>query len=130
METSTVTSPPLSTEQQVIRLRRLQTEGRDEEALAGASRLLEAFPENRDVLLIAATAERRLGRTADAKARLSRLETLQPRFSLMHQEWGLCYVGERDAPNAIDRLLRAVNLNPALPASWKMLIRLYQYDGR
>ena len=129
METSTVTSPPLSTEQEVIRLRQWQTDGRDEAALAGALRLLETFPENRDVLLIAASAERRLGRIADAKARLSSLETLQPRFSLMHQEWGLCYVGERDAPNAIDRLLRAVNLNPALPASWKMLIRLYSMTG-
>ena len=129
MQASTVASPPLSTEQQVVRLRQQQAEGRDQDALAGALALLEPFPDNRDVLLIAATAYRRLGRIPEAKTLLIKLEALQPRFSRMHQEWGLCHVGERDAPSAIDRLLRAVNLNPALPASWKMLTRLYHMAG-
>ena len=129
MQASTLTPPPLSIEQQVIRLRGWQAEERDQDALGGALDLLETVPENRDVLLIAAIAYRRLGHLPDAKAILTRLEGLQPRFSRMHQEWGLCHVGERDAPNAIDRLLCAVNLNPALPASWKMLARLYPMVG-
>jgi tetratricopeptide (TPR) repeat protein len=129
MPASNLAAPPLSTEQQVVRLRHLQAEARDPEVLKDALVLLGAFPENRDLLLIAATAYRRLSRLAEAKALLTRLEALQPRFSRMHQEWGLCHVGERDAPNAIDRLLRAVNLNPALPASWKMLVRLYHMVG-
>ncbi len=129
MQASAIAPSPLSIEQQVIRLRRWQAEGRDQPALDGALTLLETFPENRDVLLIAATAHRRLGRIPESKTLLGRLETVQPRFSRMHQEWGLCFVGERDAPNAIDRLLRAVNLNPALPASWKMLARLYNMAG-
>jgi tetratricopeptide (TPR) repeat protein len=129
MQTSTVTPSPLSTEQQVIRLREWQADGRDRDVLSETSTLLGAFPENRDILLIAATAHRRLGQLKEAKALLGRLEALQPRFSRMHQEWGLCHVGERDAPGAIDRLLRAVNLNPALPASWKMLVRLYHMVG-
>jgi tetratricopeptide (TPR) repeat protein len=129
MAASTVMSPPLAAEQEVARLRRLQAEGRDEQALGDALALLEGLPENRDLLLIAATAYRRLSRLSEAKTLLARLEALQPRFSRMHQEWGLCHVGERDAPNATDRLLRAVNLNPALPASWKMLARLYHMTG-
>ena len=32
----------------------------------------------------------------------------------MHQERGLCHVARKDAPQAIDALLRAVNINPAL----------------
>jgi tetratricopeptide (TPR) repeat protein len=129
MQASTATPSPLSVEQQVIRLREWQAEGRDRDVLGEAASLLAAFPENRDILLIAATAHRRLGQLEEAKAHLSRLEALQPRFSRMHQEWGLCHVAERDAPGAIDRLLRAVNLNPALPASWRMLFRLYHMVG-
>jgi tetratricopeptide (TPR) repeat protein len=129
MQTSVATPSPLTIEQRVIRLRGWQADGRDQEVLSETSPLLAAFPENRDILLIAAIAHRRLGRLAEAKALLSRLEALQPRFSRMHQEWGLCHVAERDAPGAIDRLLRAVNLNPALPGSWRMLVRLYHMVG-
>ena len=129
MEARTATSPTPDAEQHVLRLRRLQAQGEDAPALDGALALLRTLPENRDVLLIAATSQRRLGRLEEAKTLLGRLEALQPRFSLMHQEWGLCHVGERDARGAIDRLLRAVNLNPALPASWRMLMRLYAMVG-
>ncbi len=120
---------PLPVEADVLRLRELAARGRDGEALQGALALIARAPENRDGLLIAATAQRRLGRLPEAAALLARLESLQPRYSLMHQEWGLCHVGARDAPRAIERLLRAVNLNPALPASWRMLARLYAMVG-
>ncbi|THD65952.1 tetratricopeptide repeat-containing sulfotransferase family protein [Phenylobacterium sp.] len=116
-------------EQEVIRLRRLQQDGGHEDALTGAEGLLAAWPENRDLLLIAATSLRHLRRVADAMAILQRLERLQPAFSRLHQERGLCYVQLKDAPNAIDALLLAVNINPALPASWSMLQRLYGMVG-
>ena len=120
---------PLPTEQEVIRLRQLQKDGHHGDALGDAERLLGSLPENRDLLLIAAVSLRHLGRIPDALAMLDRLERLQPRFSRLHQERGLCRVAEKDAPQAIDALLRAVNINPALPRSWRMLNGLYRMTG-
>jgi tetratricopeptide (TPR) repeat protein len=116
-------------EQDVAHLRRAQAEGRHAEALRGAETLLARLPENRDLLLIAATSLRYLSRLPEALATLDRLEQVQPRFSQMHQERGLCHVALKDAPRAIDALLRAVNINPALPASWRMLEGVYRLSG-
>jgi tetratricopeptide (TPR) repeat protein len=114
-----------SVEDEVVRLRRLQQDGRHPEALVAAEERLVELPENRDLLLIAATSLRHLRRVPEAMAMLDRLERLQPAFSRLHQERGLCFVQLKDAPNAIETLLRAVNINPALPASWSMLEKLY-----
>ena len=65
----------------------------------------------------------------EALATLHRLEALQPRFSRAHQERGLCRVALKDAPGAIEALLLAVNLNPALPTAWSMLEGLYRLTG-
>ena len=118
-------APAIAREQEVARLRRLQQDGDHAAGLAGAEARLAGFPENRDLLLIAATGLRHLRRVPEAMAVLDRLERLQPAFSRLHQERGLCYVQLKDAPNAIDALLRAVNINPALPASWSLLEKLY-----
>ena len=128
---STLTDPSKidSIETQIGHLRRLQEDGRHSEALEAAERHLKDLPENRDLLLIAASCQRHLRRPAEALETLARLERLQPAFSRMHQEKGLTYVLVKDAPNAIESLLRAVNLNPALPASWSMLERLYGMVG-
>jgi tetratricopeptide (TPR) repeat protein len=119
----------LSVEEEVIRLRRLQRDGGHPQALAAAEARLAQWPENRDLLLIAATSLRHLRRVPEAMTMLERLARLQPGFSRLHQERGLCYVQLKDAPNAIEALLLAVNLNPALPASWSMLARLYGMTG-
>jgi predicted Zn-dependent protease len=116
-------------EQDVAELWRLQKEGRHPEALQGAQTLLAVAPENRDLLLIAAISQRHLKQIDQALETLARLELTQPRFSRLHQERGLCYVGLKDAPAAIESLLRAVNINPALPASWSMLNGLYRLIG-
>jgi tetratricopeptide (TPR) repeat protein len=105
-------------ETEVFRLRRLQSEGRHEAALAGARAMLVDWPRNRDLLLVQALSLRHLSRLDEALASLALLESLQPKFSLLHQERGLCFVARRDAPQAIDALLRAVNINPALPMAW------------
>ncbi|MGZ6013762.1 MAG: sulfotransferase [Caulobacteraceae bacterium] len=110
-------------------LRQLQQAGRHAEALARAQRLLAELPENRDVLLITATSQRCLGHIDAAMRTLDQLERLHPRFSRLHQERGMCFVGRRDAPRAIETLLVAVNINPALPASWTMLEGLYRMTG-
>ena len=124
------TAPAVSSvELEVGRLRRLQREGRHDEALDGAQSLLGDVPENRDVLLILAISQRHLLRIPEALATLDRLEALRPRFSRLHEERGLCFVALKDAPRAIEALLRAVNVNPALPASWRMLEGLYRLTG-
>jgi tetratricopeptide (TPR) repeat protein len=122
-----LTQSPL--EREVLRLRSLQQDGRHAEALPRTLELLQTWPENRDLLLIAATSQRHLMRIDAALATLDRLEALKPRFSRLHQERGMCHVARKDAPRAIEALLRAVNINPALPASWSMLAGLYRLMG-
>ena len=129
MNAPAVIDPPPSLEQQVHRLWRLQQEGRHSEVARDAGALAEQHPENRDLLLIAALSLRHLSLIAEAQAVLDRLEAVQPRCSRLHQERGLCFVALKDAPNAIAALLRAVNINPALPASWSMLAGLYRLTG-
>ena len=121
--------PPVSVEQEIARLRGLQKAGRHAEVLQAARSRLEAWPENRDLLLIAATSLRHLQRMPEALATLDQLERLQPGLSRLHQERGLCRVALKDAQGAIDALLCAVNLNPALPTSWTMLESLYRLTG-
>jgi predicted Zn-dependent protease len=125
MESTAAIAPSSPIELEVRRLRQLQNDGRHDEALRDAQSQILALPENRDFLLIAATSLRHLLRIPEALATLDRLEQLQPRFSRLHQERGLCHVALRDAPRAIDAFLRAVNINPALPSSWRMLEGLY-----
>ena len=125
----TETTRPAGIEGEVARLRAIQREGRHGEALQAAQARLEAAPENRDLLLIAAISLRHLRRVPEALEVADRLVGLQPGFSRAHQERGLCFVARRQAGEAIDALLRAVNLNPALPASWTLLEGLYRMAG-
>ena len=120
------TLPPSPIEAQVGRLRTLQKDGQHEAVLQDAEALLRELPENRDLLLIAAISLRYRLRIDEALAVLDRLEQTQPRFSRLHEERGLCFVARKEAPPAIDALLRAVNINPALPTSWRMLEGLYR----
>ncbi|QYE36718.1 sulfotransferase [Polymorphobacter sp. PAMC 29334] len=114
---------------EIARLRQLHAAGRHADVLAAGSVLLGEVPENRDLLLLVATSQRVTGDIAAAIAMLDRLEALHPRFSRMLQERGLCFVAQKDAPRAIDALLRAVNINPALPMSWQMLAGVYRLSG-
>ena len=87
-------------------------------------------PENRDVLYMMAVSRRYLNRIPAALETLARLEQLHPRFGRLYQERGHCYVILRDAPRAIEGFLTAVNINPALPASWSKLESLYRMTGQ
>ncbi len=129
MTTQTQVRQAVSLEQQIARLRRLEGAGRHDEVLAELRGPLADFPENRDLLLLAATSRRHLKRIDESLATLDKLGALHPSFSLMHQERGLCHVARKDAPAAIDALLRAVNINPALPMSWRMLEGVYRLTG-
>ncbi len=99
-------------------------------ALAAAESLRATVPENRDVLYVIAVCERNLRKVPQALDTLRRLQALHPNFSLLFQERGHCHVLERDAPAAIGAFLTAVNMNPALPASWRMLASLYKMTGQ
>src|SRR5215813_5288152 len=118
-----------SIELELGHIRELSRSGRHSEAIVAVEALAIEVPENRDVLYLIAANQRCLNRIAEALATLQRLEQLHPRFSLLYQERGHCYVSLRDAPRAIDAFLQGVNLNPALVTSWIMLERLYQMLG-
>ena len=110
-------------------IRELSRSRRHIEALAAAEALSVAVPDSGDVLYLIAANQRCLNRIPEALATLQRLEQKNPRFSLLYQERGYCYLSLRDAPRAIDAFLRGVNLNPALATSWSMLERLYRMTG-
>ena len=129
MTTRTLARAPASLEQQIASLRQLADSGEHVDALSRLGVPLADYPDNRDLLLLAAICQRHLGRTDESLATLDRLGALQPNFSLMHQERGLCHVARKDAPTAIAALLRAVNINPALPMSWRMLEGIYRLIG-
>jgi tetratricopeptide (TPR) repeat protein len=116
-------------ESEVLRLRALITERRFAEGVAAAAALLCQVPENRDVLYLLALGQRQLIRTADALATLEQLQRFHPGYSRLYQERGHCYVALKDGPLAIQAFLRAVAINPALPASWGMLEGLYRMCG-
>ena len=99
------------------------------QALAAAEALLTTRPRQRDALLFAAMSQRRLGRLPDALRTLATLEQHYPRYSRLYEERGRCYVEMRQAPQAIEAFLTAVNLNHALPGSWGMLEGLYRLTG-
>ena len=98
-------------------------------ALTAGEALLAAYPAHRDARLLVAIAQRYLGRIPDALKSLAALEEGYPRFSRLYEERGRCYVELRQAPQAIQAFLTAVNLNHALPGSWSMLEGLYRMTG-
>ena len=117
-------------EAEVLRIRELLERKQYTAALGAAEALAVGVPENRDVLYMIAVSQRYLNRIPDALATLAKLESLHPGFSRLYQERGHCYVALRDAPRAIDAFLGAVNINPALPASWRTLHSLYRMTGQ
>ena len=127
-----MTSAPVDSpiEGEVSRIRELSKLGRHLEALTAAEALLTRAAAQRDVLYLAAANQRCLRLIPEALETLQRLEQHHPKFSLLYQERGFCYMALRDAPRAIDAFLRAVSLNPALAPSWSMLERLYRMTGQ
>jgi tetratricopeptide (TPR) repeat protein len=129
----TVTSPPVaapsSVELEVQRIRGLVQARSFGEAVAAAASLRTLYPENRDVLYLLAVAQRHGGQIAGALDSLADMERHHPRASRLYQERGHCHVALKDAPHAIEAYEHAVQINPALPAAWDMLERLYKMVG-
>jgi tetratricopeptide (TPR) repeat protein len=116
-------------ELEVHRIRELYKNRRYAESLSAAESLSTEVPENRDVLYLMAMNQRFLGKTREALTTLQRLQQHHPAFSRSYQEQGHCHVALKDAPQAIEAFLKAVHINPALPASWSMLEGLYRMRG-
>jgi len=119
--------PPL--EFQIQRIHQLHVDGQHAQALQAAQALLAERPDQVEGLYLAARSQRYLGQIDAALQTLARMERERPLYSRLHEERGHCYVVLRDAPRAIDALLHAVNLNPALPSSWSLLEGLYRMTG-
>jgi tetratricopeptide (TPR) repeat protein len=134
MDSSTPAATPSASETSdacaLPRLRALIRQHRFVEALPAGEALLEQVPDQRDALLCVAVAQRYLGRPDDALSTLARLEQHHPRFSRLYEERGRCFVDRREALEATEAFLRAVNLNHALPGSWRMLEGLHRMAGR
>jgi tetratricopeptide (TPR) repeat protein len=130
MAVAALNPPTSSVEAEVRRIRELLERSDFARAFAAADVLLRQVPENRDVLYMVAVSQRYLQRIPDAFATLARFEKLHPDYSRLFQERGHCYVALRSAEPAIEAFLRAVNLNPALPASWNALQILFRMTGQ
>jgi len=124
------TDPTLSSlELQVQRINQLQADGQRAQALQAAQVLLAEEPDHYHALYLVARSQRYLGQIEAALRTLARMEQKHPHYSRLHEERGHCHVALRDAPRAIDALLQAVNINPALPSSWNLLEGLYRMTG-
>jgi tetratricopeptide (TPR) repeat protein len=117
-------------EAEVLRIRSLMQAARPADALQAAQALLEKVPENRDVLYMIAVNQRSLQQLDAALATLARLEAAHPRYSRLFQERGYCFAAAGDPAASLSAYLQAVNLNAALPASWRALSILFRAAGR
>jgi tetratricopeptide (TPR) repeat protein len=123
-----VTRLPLAAALQ--RIRELIEQRRYAEAADAASARLRNAQNHRDLLYMLAVAQRYIGDLASALKTLAHLEAYHPRYPRLFQERGHCHVAQRAAEPAIAAFERAVQLNPALPASWHALQTLYRIAGR
>ncbi len=121
--------PTSDVEAEVIRIRGLVQAGDHQSALAAAEALRQRVPENRDVLYMIAVNQRYLRRAQAALDTLAQLEALHPAYSRLFQERGHCHAALGNPAAALHAYLDAVNINPALPASWHALSILYRAAG-
>ncbi len=130
MESTDAKTAPSAIASELARLRALLRQKKFSETLAAGQALLDEVPDQRDVLLCVAVAQRYLGRIPDALDTLETLEQHHSRFSRLFEERGRCYIDMKQAPQAIEAFLRAVNINHSLPGSWRMLDGLYRMTGQ
>jgi tetratricopeptide (TPR) repeat protein len=116
-------------EAEVLRIRALMQASRYEEALRAGETLRQKVPENRDVLYMIAVSQRYLKQPHAALGTLAQLQAVHPTYSRLFQERGHCHAALRAPEAALEAYLQAVNLNPALPASWEALRVLFRACG-
>ncbi|HEV8018253.1 MAG TPA: sulfotransferase [Steroidobacteraceae bacterium] len=127
--TATATAASANAAPDPGRIRALLREHKFAAVLAAGEGLRAENPGHRDALLCVAIAQRYLHRIPAALQTLATLQRQHPRFSRIYEERGRCFVEMRQAPQAIEAFLMAVNINHALPGSWSMLEGLYRMTG-
>ncbi len=130
MQAATTNPPPSPLETALRRVRAHLDKGEFAAALGLAEQTRPQAPTNRDLLYMIAVSQRYLKRIPDALATLEQLERYHPTYSRLFQERGHCHVAARSAPPAIEAFVRAVTLNPSLPASWNALASLFRLVGQ
>jgi tetratricopeptide (TPR) repeat protein len=120
---------PSVVEQEIHRIRSEMERGEFALAAEAVEKILTLHPHNRDALYMKAVSLRYLNRMEEALNTLDRLERSHPNYSLLFQERGHCFMMLKDADNALDAFMHAVNINPALPASWARLQLLHRMKG-
>ena len=87
---------------------------------------VELNPEHTDALYVLAVAERYQGKLVEAHATLSTLLEIDPENARAWQERGHALLTQNRIDESRISYENAVRLNPALLASWKALINLYE----
>ena len=111
-------------------LRQSLGRGRYAEVLQVADAYLGTHLGHRELLYLVAVAQRMLQRIPEALGTLATLQSFHPKYSRLYQERGHCHVFTREAAKAIEAFEWAIRYNPALPASWQALEKLYRIVGR
>ncbi|WP_262690830.1 tetratricopeptide repeat-containing sulfotransferase family protein [Kordiimonas aestuarii] len=103
--------------------------GQLETASSQARAALELEADNSDALYLLAVCERYLRKPDAAVEVIERLKVLRPDYGRAYQEAGHIYRMKKDAVAAQAAYERAVQLNPALGASWQALQQLAVQSG-
>ena len=100
---------------------------RGEPALAReqAQEILRLFPGEANARFVIAAAQRAGGKGEEAIRGLQELLKHTPDFALAQQELGFALADAADTDAAVQALHAALELEPGLPASWKLLIELH-----
>jgi tetratricopeptide (TPR) repeat protein len=128
MTSSAAPQPTGSVDQALAHAARLAPT-RPDLALEQAQAVLQAAPGHPQAELIAAQAQRRLGRPRDARRRLEALAAAEPRSAATAFELGLAAAALGDSPAAIGALRRAVALKPDFPEAWVALADALRLAG-
>ncbi len=129
-ERSTTRQP--RAEERLAEIRGLIQSARLHEALTATRSLLDdglADEERIDALYLLAVAQRFCDQPQDALATLDRLLRENGQNARAWQERGHILAGRGDHANALSAYARAVELNPALAASWRSLIEIHERSG-
>ena len=114
------------TDQPLEQAKALLFQGKFDESDKICAALLTEDDSNIDALYLYGVSMRQQKRFPEALALFAKIHDINPNHSRTWQEKGhTCFTQERNN-QAIENYERAVQLNPALIASWKALVNLYQ----
>jgi predicted Zn-dependent protease len=126
------TSPWVSSQElktSVSHAMKLLSAGESRLARQKAEEILRQYPREINAMFVVAAAIRSEGENREAAARLRALIKRAPDFALAHQELGFAYSASGKLFPAIAALQRAVEIQPKLPSSWKLMGELFLIDG-